>query len=245
MAADPSPHRQSPAGAINPFGIFRYPLVAFGTVATITGAVMVSTVEGWLGSLPDRLFPPPLPETEIRALIFNRLETRQALHTAQQTLTAIVTSEQERRLGHLYLGETTLVYQGIGYAQAAIDISQVEIERVDRSRGQIDVLLPPAYLAGVELDVERSGILEEHRAWIAPNAETQLYAEAERIAVARMRAVACQGDLFERAERQAETLLRDILRAARYTQISIETQPADRRRCQLDRAIRNSNLIVL
>ena len=239
MAVDARPRRADRANRPHrprksPLGIFRHPFVAFATFSAIVGAVAVTSVNGWLAGLRRDLFPPPpLPVTDVRTLILSGLEDSQELHTAKQTLTALVTSEQERRLGQFYLGETVLVYQGIGYARAAIDISQLQIERVDRDSGSIYVVLPPAYRSSIELDVEKSGVLEEHRAWIAPNAETQLYAEAERVAVARMRSAACEGQLFDRAAEQAETLIRDILRAARYTEIGIETQPANRQGCQV------------
>jgi len=221
----------------SPLRFLRHPAILLGATAAIAGAVAVTSAGSWLAALRRDLFPPPPPPvTDVRALILDDLEDLQELHTAQRTVTALVTSEQENRLGRFYLGETVLIYQGIGYARAAIDLGDLEVRRVDREAGRIYVVLPPAYLASLELDVNKSGVLEEHRAWIAPNAETQLYAEAERIAVARMRSAACESELFDRAAEQAETLIRDILRAARYTEIGIETQPADRQSCQVTRS---------
>lgn len=217
--------------------IVRHPLVLLTVFLASSGAIgaaiSLAIINGWVTSLRSELFPPPpLPVTAIRSLIANQLDDQQALHTAKQTLTTIVTSEQERRLGRFYLGETVLVYQGVGYARAAIDLRQIQFANVDRENGSIRVTLPPAHLAGVELDVEQSNVLEEQRAWIAPNVETQLYAEAERVAVRQMRQAACGGDaLFDRASSQASTLIREILIAARYTNVIVETMDGDRVGC--------------
>ncbi len=214
-------------------GIARHPLVILTMFSALSGAIGLAIVNGWVDSLRSELFPPPpLPVTAIRSLIVNQLEDQQALHTAKQTLTTVVTSEQERRLGRFYLGETVLVYQGVGYARAAIDLRQIQLVNADLQNGSIRVILPPAHLAGIELDVEQSNILEEQRAWIAPNVETQLYAEAERTAVQQMRQAVCGGDaLFDRASSQASTLIREILTAARYTNVIIETMDGDRQGC--------------
>jgi hypothetical protein len=217
--------------------LVRHPLILLAIVSALSGAIGLVLFNGWAESwrhtISQALFPPPpLPVTDLRTLIFDQLEDQQALHTAKHTLTAIVTSEQERRLGRFYLGETVLVYQGVGYAQAAIDLRQIQITNVDRQNGSIRVILPPAYLASVELDVKQSGVLEEQRAWIAPNVETQLYAEAERAAVDQMRQAVCRNDvLFDRASTQAATLLREILTAARYTDVTIDTTNGDRQGC--------------
>lgn len=215
------------------WGIGQHPLVLLTMFSAISGAIGLAIVNGWIASLRSELFPPPpLPVTAIRALIVDQLEDQQTLHTAKQTLTTIVTSEQERRLGRFYLGETVLVYQGVGYARAAIDLRQIQITNADQENGSIRVTLPPAHLASVDLDVEQSSILEEQRAWIAPNVETQLYAEAERTAVKQMRQAVCGEDaLFDRASSQAATLIREILTAARYTNVIVETIDGDRQGC--------------
>lgn len=190
-------------------------------------AIAAFQAERLTKQVTQALFPPaPAPVTEVRSLLVNRLEGKTELKTAEVTLEALTTSEQERRLGQIYLGETTVVYQGVGRVSAGIDLAQLQVTSVDREAGRIQVLLPPPYLVQLELDVERSGIIEHHRAWLAPNVETTLYTEVQRKALREIRQEACQEGLIEKANQEAEAIVRRVLEAANYEEIAIETQPA-------------------
>ncbi|MGC9506231.1 DUF4230 domain-containing protein [Baaleninema sp.] len=183
------------------------------------------------------LFPPaPPPVTEVKSLLVNRLEGKTELTTAEVALETIVKTSQERMLGHLYLGETAVVYQGIGRVRAGIDLSQVQVTQIDRNAGEITLLLPPPRLVQMDLDVDRSSVLEHQRIWFAPNTETQLYTQAQRQALKQIREEACQTGLLEKANQEAAAVVRSILEAARYQEITVNTQSLSPQTCMLSLA---------
>ncbi|OAB61879.1 hypothetical protein AY599_27490 [Leptolyngbya valderiana BDU 20041] len=187
------------------------------------------------------LFPPaPPPVTEVKSLLVDRLEGKTELTTAEVALETIVKTSQERTLGHLYLGETTVVYQGIGRVRAGIDLSQLQVTQIDRDTGRITLHLPPPYLVQMDLDVERSEVLEHNRAWFAPNTETELYTQAQRQALQQIREEACQEGLLEKANQEAAAVVRNILEAARYDDITIETHSPNPQTCTLSLATSSS-----
>jgi len=188
-------------------------------------AIAAFQADRWSKQLTRILFPPaPAPVTEVKSLLVNRLEGKTELKTAEVSLETVVKTSQDRMLGYLYLGETTVVYQGVGRVSAGVDLSQIDVKSVDRSQGHIHVTLPPPYLVQLDLDIEQSAVLEHHRAWFAPNVETDLYTKAQTMALQKIRAEACQQDLLDRANVEAETLVRDILETAKYEAITIDTQ---------------------
>lgn len=188
-------------------------------------AIAAFQVERVSQTFSRALFPPaPAPVTEVKSLLVNRLQGKTELTTAEVQLETLVTSEEERRLGPLYLGETRVIYEGVGRVKAGLDLSQIEVKSVDRQTGSIQVLLPPPYLIQSDLDVSRSGILEHHRAWLAPNVETTLYTQAQRKALRQIQQEACQEGLLQKANQEAIAILRQVLTAAEYEEISIQTQ---------------------
>ena len=83
------------------------------------------------------------------------------------------------------------------------------------------------------LDVKRSNVLDRRKDWFGPNVETELHARAQRKALQQIEAEACQKGLFEQANTQAEELVEQILTAARYREIAIDTQSPAAGTCPL------------
>jgi len=183
----------------------------------------------------EALFPAaPAPVTEVKALLVSEFEGKTELTTAEVLLETVVRTHQDRMFGHLYLGQTVVLYQGVGRVRAGIDLDQLEVKSVDRANGQIHILLPPPYLVQADLDVDESGILEHHRNWFAPNVEAQLYTEAQQTALLQIREQACQDGLLQKADQEAEMIVRNILQAAEYQEITIESQLARSPSCLMN-----------
>ena len=204
-----------------PVKILFHPLILASAV--VTAAVL--GISGWFARFPAAFLPQVQPSaTDVKSLLVDRLEGSTELQTAQVALETVVVANQERTLGDWTLGETKVVYQGVGQVSAGIDMSQLQVVEVDRDRGAIQVLLPPPYLVHTSLDIERSGILDHRKDWLGPNVSTNLQDLAQREALQQIRSQACQKGLLDMANEQARELIETILIAARYEEIEIATQ---------------------
>jgi hypothetical protein len=97
---------------------------------------------------------------------------------------------------------------------------------VTADRRGADIRLPHAALDKPNIDhqhsyvfAEQLGIVDRVRAFLdqAPNEQSELYQVAER----KIAAAATQSGLQSRADTNARTMLRDMLRALGYTQVTV------------------------
>lgn len=211
-----------------PAKILFHPLVLTSAVV----AAGVIGVSGWLAQLPAAFLPQVRPSaTQVQSLLVDRLEGSTELQTARVSLETVVVANQERTLGQWTLGETKVIYQGVGEVSAGIDMSQLQVVEVDRDRGEIQILLPPPYLVNTSLDIERSGILDRRKDFLGPDVATDLHDRAQREALQQIQAQACQKGLLDMANEQARELVETILTAARYEEIVVVAQSPDPSTC--------------
>jgi hypothetical protein len=125
------------------------------------------------------------------------------------------------------VGQRTL-FVAVGSVDAFVDFSRVgdDAITVSADRRSARVQLPHAALDRPNLDHQRSyvfaeerGIVDRVRAFFdqAPNEQAELYQVAER----RIADAAAQSGLAGRAEDNARSMLRDLLRTLGYTQVTI------------------------
>ena len=215
--------------------VLLHPLVVSSVAVT---GIAAFQAERLTERVTEALFPAaPAPVTEVKALLVNQFEGKTELTTAEVLLETVVRTHQDRMLGHLYLGQTAVLYQGIGRVRAGIDLDELEVKSVDRANGEIHILLPPPpYLVQADLDIDESSILEHQRRWLAPNVEAQLYSEAQQTALLQIREQACQDGVLQKADQEAEALIRSILQAADYQEITIESQLGRSSSCLMNAA---------
>jgi len=125
------------------------------------------------------------------------------------------------------VGQRTL-FVAIGSVDAYVDFSRLgdDAVTVSADRRSAQVRLPHAALDRPNLDHQRSyvysqdkGLVDRVRAFFdqSPNEQAQLYQVAER----KIADAATQSGLTDRAEANARTMLRDLLRTLGYQQVSI------------------------
>jgi len=125
------------------------------------------------------------------------------------------------------VGQRTL-FVAIGSVDAFVDFDHVgdDAITVSADRRSAQVQLPHAALDRPNLDHQRSyvfaeerGIVDRVRAFFdqAPNEQAELYQVAER----KIGDAAAQSGLAARAEANARSMLRDLLRTLGYTQVTI------------------------
>jgi Protein of unknown function (DUF4230) len=125
------------------------------------------------------------------------------------------------------VGQRTL-FVAIGTVDAYVDFSRLgdDALTVSADRRSVQVRLPHAALDRPNLDHQRSyvfaeerGIVDRIRAFFdqSPNEQAELYQVAER----KIGEAAAQSGLTDRADANTRTMLRDMLRALGYQQVSI------------------------
>uniref|UniRef100_B8HYP9 DUF4230 domain-containing protein n=1 Tax=Cyanothece sp. (strain PCC 7425 / ATCC 29141) TaxID=395961 RepID=B8HYP9_CYAP4 len=183
-------------------------------------------IVGWSGyqAIMAKLFSPSNATAEVRSLIHTDLQQMTELTTAQITTKATVVVSQDRKLGQWSIGDTNLVYEGVGQVRAGIDLMAIQVKGVDRPQGRIHLLLPPPRIINADLDVQRSSVLANYRNWFGPPVELELQEKAQREALEKIKTEACAGKLLETTNRKAQQVVEHILHTAGYKEIVVETQ---------------------
>jgi hypothetical protein len=125
------------------------------------------------------------------------------------------------------VGQRTL-FVAVGSVNAYVDFSRLgnDAVTVTADRRGADIRLPHAALDKPNIDhqhsyvfAEQLGIVDRVRAFLdqAPNEQSELYQVAER----KIAAAATQSGLQSRADTNARTMLRDMLRSLGYTQVTV------------------------
>ena len=170
---------------------------------------------------------------EVRNLIISGLKDASDLTTVYMSTKATVVTNQAQKLAGIPLGDTNLVYEGVGTVRAGIDISKLEAKTVDPEHHKIHVLLPAPHITDTTLDVNRSNILVHYRNWLGPNAELELQENAQREALRKIQIEACENNILETANNNASHLIEQILRTSGYQEITIETQLPQSESCAI------------
>jgi Protein of unknown function (DUF4230) len=201
------------------------------TAALLVGAAVL--VLGCYGyqQVSDRLWAPAAATVEVRTLISGQLQNMTELTTAKMSSKATVVVSQARKFGDFSLGDTNLVYEGVGDVQAGIDLMQLQAKQVDPAQGRIHILLPPPQITNVGLNVQRSSVLANYKRWFGPNVELELQDQAQREALKQIRAAACNQQLIDMTNANAKQLVERILQTAGYQEVIIETQTPQPNTC--------------
>ena len=194
-------------------------------ITTVITLLLVAQLNGWFHTIQDRLFPPqPVPELQLRSIVINGLQGSTELDTADLFTEAVVVTSQDRTLGSLKLGDTKVIYEAVGKVRAGIDLSQLKAEDINMVEGKIQVLLPPPYILDASIDVGRSNVLDKHRNLLGPAVEADLQILAQREALSKIKAAACEKKLLDVANNQAKEVVKQILSTAGYKEIVFSTQ---------------------
>jgi hypothetical protein len=173
------------------------------------------------------LFPPIYSVTtksEVINLIVSGVHSETELTTARTNVKETVVIKKVAQVLGLQVGETDLVYEGVGTVRAGIDLSKLEVTDLIPERHSVHILLPSPTISEVNLDVEQSAILADYRKWFGPKAGTEIYEEAQREAKYKMKQQACANEILEASSSNAKQLLEGILTKVGFEEVVIETQ---------------------
>lgn len=164
-------------------------------------------------------------EAEVRNLIVGGVQDVSELTSATTTIKATVVIKQAARALGIPIGETNLVYEGIGTVRAGISLDRLKVESLNVNQRQIQLLLPAPHIIDISLDVNRSSTLANYRRWFGPKAGAELYAAAQQKAIAEISNQACSNQVLEVASQNTQHIVAEILAKAGFepTQIKIQT----------------------
>lgn len=203
---------------------------------TLIIAIIIST-SGilYLSKIPPNIigwaFPAAHTTTEIQNLIIGGIQEMDTLTTAGVTNKTTIKVSQDRKLGRFNIGETNLIYEGIGKVEAGIDFSQIEVTNVSDRQKSVTVILPAPKLSNVYLDIHQSGVIDTYKKGFGANVERELQDEAQQEALRMIKVEACASNILEASLSQAKAVVTSILTKAGFQDIQILVKSTESNGC--------------
>jgi hypothetical protein len=193
----------------------------FKSPLTILILILLAIVFNQLNSLYISI---STSDREVINLISSNLEVQNDLVTVSMSTKATVkVSQNQTIVDRINIGRENLIYEGVGMVQAGIDLTQLTTKNIDKQRQKIHLILPPAKLINVFLNVEDSKVIDRYSQWFAPDGKN-LEDDAQEQALKLIKAEACNKKILQAANNNAKEQIKGILAKAGYQEITIETQ---------------------
>jgi hypothetical protein len=172
-----------------------------------------------------------LTEAEVRNLLVSGAQNASELTSATTTIKATVVLKQTAKALGFAIGETNLVYEGVGVVRAGISLDALQIESFNLNQHKIQLLLPSPQIVDISLDVDRSSTLANYRRWFGAKAGAELYEAAQQKAIAEIKTQACSNQILEVASQNTEQIVEKILSKAGFETIQVKTQTPQFKGC--------------
>jgi Protein of unknown function (DUF4230) len=169
--------------------------------------------------------------SQVKDLIVGGVKNASDFTTATIKSKASIVAKQDKIIFRVPVGNTNLVYEGVGTIRAGIDLTTLEVLELDAPQARIHIQLPPPYINEVSLQVDESRILANYRNWFGPKAGAELYDQAQKEARAKIKEEACANDILKAANSNAEQSINTILTKAGFKEIQIDTQQPQPNAC--------------
>jgi hypothetical protein len=203
-------------------------------ILIMMGTIVLSQLNSQAKDIYNWLFPTATSTAEIENIIISELQEINELTTADMKTRATVKVSQERKVSRFTLGNTNVIYEGVGKVRAGIDLTKLQVKQVDLAQHKIQILLPPPHLSEVFLDLQASNLIDSYKKWFGPNTNLQLQDEAQKKALELIKTEACiDKKILESANTSAKNIVEQILTKAGFETIVIETQSPQASNCSL------------
>ena len=218
------PHKKNVSTNNYPNRIIAAIIISFSGVLYISH--IPQNILGWA-------FPARHTTTEIQNLIIGGVQSMDTLTTAGVTNKTTIKVSQDRKLGRFNIGETNLIYEGVGTVEAGIDFSQIEVKNVDDRNKSVTIILPAPRLSNVYLDINQSSVIYTYKKGFGANVERELQDEAQQEALRMIKVEACAGNVLETSLEQAKEIVTTILTQAGFQDIKIIVKPTESNGCSI------------
>lgn len=200
--------------------------LAFGALLAIVVLLLIGMLSPW-----DFLGNPFSTERVDRSgpALLERLEDLSEYRAASAQLQVLVDVEDDTRfLPSIISGQRT-TFLAFGNVDAMVDFSALEEGAVEVSddRRSVRLTLPPAQIADVDVDAERSRVVNRDRGVLDrigsvfsdnPTSERELFVLSED----KLRAAADESELLERAETNTRRMLTALLQSLGFDEVTVE-----------------------
>lgn len=167
------------------------------------------------------------PQIDKPMLVMQQIRGVSELTTTIFAMETVVPASQERQLGDVVIGRSTLLYVAYGEVRAGIDLSQITPEsmREEDEGDRLVVTLPAPQILDKKVDVERSKIYDYDRGFLnlGPDTTPELVTFAQRQTLDKILLSACEQGILKRANDQADVALTQFLGNTGYVTIDIQT----------------------
>ncbi len=205
------------------------------TIIAIAAVIISSAGVLYLSQIPQNVlgwsFPATQTTTDIQNLIIGGIQSMDTLTTAGVTNKTTIKVSQDRKLGRFNIGETNLIYEGVGKVEAGIDFNQIEVKNVDNRQKSVTIILPAPQLSNIYLDIHQSGVIDSYKKGFGANVERELQDEAQQEALRMIKVEACAGNILETSLTQAKEIVTTILSKAGFQDIKILVKPTESNGC--------------
>ena len=167
------------------------------------------------------------PQVDVRSVTLKQIQGVSELSTTVFAMEAIVPTRQDRELAGFVVGTTKLLYIAYGEVQAGVDLEQLQPQDVVVKGEMIQIRLPPPRILDAKIDVTRSQVYDYNRGLLGlgPDVAPDLQTLAERQALKKIVATACQEGVLQKANERAQQVVSQLLSTTGYPQVAITTQP--------------------
>ncbi|MEO1388339.1 MAG: DUF4230 domain-containing protein [Cyanobacteria bacterium J06634_6] len=213
-------------------------------IATTGGAVMLGSLAlfaflrsggQFFEDIKDSLTVKAPEETvDVRTVVVEQVQEVSELTTAIFTMEAVVPARSDRKFGELTIGKTNLLYVAYGEVRAGVDLEDLTAADVTTSPTgkQIKLTLPAPKLLGTNIDVNRSSVYDYDRGFFGPDRAVQLQSLAQQEAETKIERAACEQGILNQANDRAALVVSQLLQAAGFTEVTVETTPSSNAACQ-------------
>jgi hypothetical protein len=200
--------------------------IALGALAAVVVFLVASLLDPW------DLLPNPFERSEVdrsAPALLEKLEDLSEYHAASAQLQELIDIEEDVRFVPSFIAGERVSFLAFGTVDAIVDFSALEEGAIEVSedRTTVHVRLPPARIGEVNVDPERSRVLDRDRGVLDrlggvlsdnPTGERELYLEAQQ----KLRRAAADSELTDRAEANTRRMLRALFETLGFEDVTIE-----------------------
>ncbi|AFY40927.1 DUF4230 domain-containing protein [Nostoc sp. PCC 7107] len=172
-------------------------------------------------------------ETKIQTVILGGLKEISDFNVVKMQSKATVVEQEKNVVFSIPLGQTKVIYEGVGTIRVGMDMKLLDVKELDESNHLVHIILPPPYITETTLDVESSRLLDHHRDGVSFKSKIELQDQAQRDALKTIRVEACENGIIDTANKNAKEQAEKLLYAAGYKKIIIDTQSAKSGNCPI------------
>lgn len=149
------------------------------------------------------------PEVDVKTSILEKIQDSAELTTKIYPIQVPVDVSQENLFVGLTVGVAKVGYMAVGQVRAGVNLQGIQSEDIEVTEDQVTITMSRSTIQDTKIDVSQSHTYEDTSIGFAP--DTDLQTEAQQQALTKVKQAACAQDILGQADKQAQTVLSDLL----------------------------------